>query len=87
MGFPEMDLSSLDAEKIREIRNSIKLMTITEKGGDELPRINFHSENDICQAFYQMLKYRDQKFWEENKEILNLIKNHIRNNLNKRKLN
>ena len=81
-----MDLSHLDKEKIKEIKDSIKIMTITDKG-DEIPRIKFHSENDVCRAFYDMLYYRDEKFWKDNSEILILIKNHIRNNLSRRKLN
>lgn len=81
-----MMLSKLDKERIREMKDSIKIMRL-EDTGNGLQQIKFNTEADILTAFYSMLRYKDKKFWEDNRETLKLIKNHIRNNLNRRKLN
>lgn len=83
-----MELTKEQLQKLKDQVKNIKFMQpgeVSDTG--EVKNIKFTTEEQILEAFYLNLRNRDKAFWTENRDILELIKNHIRNNINRHKLN
>lgn len=82
-----MMLTEEQIQKLKDVRKNLVIHTI-EKSSDEneLPIIRFHGDQAIINAFYLFTRNRKSDWWLENYEILETIMNHLRANLNRRKL-
>jgi len=76
-----MQLSPEQQEELKKVVKNIKLMDMTTtKNG--ISQINFSDDSQICEAFFNYLYHRDEKFWTENQEILRKIYLKMRSNFN-----
>ena len=74
-----MQLSPEQQEELKKVVKNIKLMDMTTtKNG--ISQINFSDDSQICEAFFNYLYHRDEKFWTENQEILVKIYKKCRSN-------
>jgi len=81
-----MNLNPDQISSLKKQAKNLKIKIISEsEDPEELPQINFHTEEDLIYSFYLWTKWQKKEWWVENYEVLDLLKKHLQQNLNRRK--